>query len=291
MTCQHCETRILDEEYRCRRCGRRVRNTPERVVGPPVYPVTQGSSARALQYHFQPNAEAMPEPVAGGAEQQPLFNGSIADARVIPFDSLTTRAERQSIHARAAGMERPEPLKAQKIQLRHARPAKPARNDQRNLEFQGQDDDLPSAQPSIICDAPVAPARMRLKATAIDGLVMALPCALTLGLYIYAGGTVPEDKHLIIFMLAALATIPVFYKLLWTFAGSDTIGMRQAGLQLVDFDGNPPSQARRFLRCFGSWLSLLAAGIGLVWSLADEDRLTWHDYISSTFPTFAFEEE
>jgi uncharacterized RDD family membrane protein YckC len=66
--------------------------------------------------------------------------------------------------------------------------------------------------------------------------------------------------------------------------------MRKAGLQLVDFDGNPPSQARRYLRLFGSILSFLAAGIGLIWSLVDEDRLTWHDHISSTFPTIASED-
>ena len=39
------------------------------------------------------------------------------------------------------------------------------------------------------------------------------------------------------------------------------------------------------LRLGGSVLSFLAAGIGLVWSLVDEDRLTWQDHISSTFPT------
>ncbi len=36
-------------------------------------------------------------------------------------------------------------------------------------------------------------------------------------------------------------------------------------------------------------LSLFAGGIGLVWSLVDEDGLTWHDHISATFPTIAFE--
>jgi uncharacterized RDD family membrane protein YckC len=65
--------------------------------------------------------------------------------------------------------------------------------------------------------------------------------------------------------------------------------MQMAGLRLVDFDGNPPSQERRYQRVFGSVISLLAAGIGLVWALVDEDSLTWHDHMSNTFPTIAAE--
>ena len=91
-------------------------------------------------------------------------------------------------------------------------------------------------------------------------------------------------------LLASLATIPVFYKLVWAFAGRDSIGMQRAGLQLVDFDGNPPSRGRRFQRFFSGLLGLFAAGIGLIWALVDEDRLTWHDHISNTFPTVLVED-
>jgi uncharacterized RDD family membrane protein YckC len=83
--------------------------------------------------------------------------------------------------------------------------------------------------------------------------------------------------------------VPVLYKLVWTVAGRDSIGMSFAGLRLVDFDGNPPSSERRYQRMFGSFLSLLAAGTGLIWALVDEDSLTWHDHISGTFPTLSTE--
>jgi hypothetical protein len=36
-------------------------------------------------------------------------------------------------------------------------------------------------------------------------------------------------------------------------------------------------------------VSFIAAGIGLLWALVDEERLTWHDYMSKTFPTPRFE--
>jgi uncharacterized RDD family membrane protein YckC len=106
-------------------------------------------------------------------------------------------------------------------------------------------------------------------------------------MFYYAGGVISLDRHTLPFLLIALATVPLFYKLLWVFAGRDSLGMQRAGLRLVDFDGNPPSQQRRYARLFGGFVSLLAAGIGLVWAFVDEDSLTWHDHISSTFPTFA----
>ena len=37
-------------------------------------------------------------------------------------------------------------------------------------------------------------------------------------------------------------------------------------------------------RCFWTLLSVAAAGLGVLWMLADEDHLGWHDYLSQTFP-------
>ena len=37
-------------------------------------------------------------------------------------------------------------------------------------------------------------------------------------------------------------------------------------------------------------IALLAAGIGMLWALVDEDGLTWHDHISGTFPTIVSED-
>ncbi len=130
---------------------------------------------------------------------------------------------------------------------------------------------------------------LRAEAALIDGLLMAAGCGFGVAMLRYEGGPLSLDKHILAFFIAALMTVPLFYKILWTFVGRDTVGMRCAGLRLVDFDGNPPSQQRRYQRLFGSIISLLAAGIGLIWALVDEDNLTWHDHMSNTFPTIASE--
>ena len=154
----------------------------------------------------------------------------------------------------------------------------------------GQEEVLSAPQVSMICDAPVAPVSIRLQAAALDAVIIGFGCFCCIAFFEYVGGQIPTDKHLLPFFLLVLTLVPLLYKLLWAFAGRDTIGMQKAGLRLVDFDGNPPSQERRYQRLFGSLLSFLAAGMGLVWMFVDEDALAWHDHISGTFPTLAGDE-
>jgi uncharacterized RDD family membrane protein YckC len=232
---------------------------------------------------MQADSQTSPSPQTA---QQPLFMMP-QEPRVIPFDSLTTPAERESIRARAAEASRPAPVRNAKVEVRHARAKRNRSRDQRRLDFPGQEEVLLQAHSNIICDAPVAPPGLRAEAALMDGLITACGCLFIVAAYLYeAGGiTAFPDKHALPFLLAALGTVPLFYRLLWTFVGRDSVGMRVAGLRLVDFDGNPPSQERRYYRAFGGIISLLAGGIGLVWALVDEDSLTWHDHISATFPT------
>jgi uncharacterized RDD family membrane protein YckC len=61
--------------------------------------------------------------------------------------------------------------------------------------------------------------------------------------------------------------------------------MRWTGLRLIDFDGFPADRRARSLRAISACLSFCAGGLGLLWALADEEKLTWHDHMSKTFPT------
>jgi uncharacterized RDD family membrane protein YckC len=86
-------------------------------------------------------------------------------------------------------------------------------------------------------------------------------------------------------LLGAAFAIGIFYRFVWLQVNCDTPGMRFAGLTLVDFDGRTPSREQRGVRQVASLLSILSAGVGLIWALVDEENLTWHDHISKTFPT------
>jgi uncharacterized RDD family membrane protein YckC len=296
MTCQHCQTWILDDDHRCSRCGRRVRSTPARI-SPDTYPIAATATAPAYDYAPQPENASAPPPSAPNRNtetvQQPLFSLPASDPRVIPFDSLTSHAQRESIRARAAELSRPAPLKTEKVEARRVRVRRAPSAGQRRLDFStdfSSPDRLVPEPSSIICDAPVAPPALRLQAAMIDMAIIAVAAAVVGALFKLAGVQFPLQKSTLPFLAVAVVTIPLFYKLLWTAVGRDSIGMQRVGLLLVDFDGHPPSQAHRYQRLFGSLLSFLAAGVGMLWALVDEDGLTWHDHMSSTFPTIVAED-
>ncbi len=240
-----------------------------------------------------------------------------SDGRVIPFTSLTSPASLQSIRARAAELERPAPVQNGKVEVSprqgrteqsrngvtRTRTSNSSRShsNQQRLDFLGNPEVLSQPQSDIICDAPVAPVSLRAQAAFIDILLIALGWLAAASVFLAAKRIVLEtgpmnsmlsfDKHDVPVLLGMAVLVGLFYHLLWTFAGRDSIGTQSAGLQLVDFDGNPPTTGRRYVRLFGSVISCAAAGIGIVWAFVDQDGLTWHDHMSSTFPTFGSSRE
>jgi hypothetical protein len=227
-------------------------------------------------------------PELSAKEQQALFSNP-NPARVISFESLRSPSEQRSIRARGAEMHaaRPAPAPQAKVELKRAKARKKATENQQRLDFLGVEEVVSPPQSHIICDAPVAPPMMRAEAALIDGAIMLGPVILGLAIFLYEGGQIVLNKSTTPFLVAVLFTVPILYKLLWSWAGRDSVGLSVKGLRLVDFDGNPPSRERRYQRSLASFISFLAAGIGLVWALVDEDALTWHDHMSSTFPTIS----
>jgi uncharacterized RDD family membrane protein YckC len=81
----------------------------------------------------------------------------------------------------------------------------------------------------------------------------------------------------------ALIAVASLYKLLWSLFDQVTPGLQAVGLEVVRFDGLAPTLGQRLGRVALGWLSVAGAGMGVIWAMADEDRLTWHDHISQTF--------
>jgi uncharacterized RDD family membrane protein YckC len=290
MTCHQCQTWILDDDHRCPRCGRRVRSTPSRI-SPATYPIA--ATATAPAYDFEPVIDRAGPTVAPRPAPQPgqqaLFSAPINESRVIPFDSLTSPAERDAIRLRVSEMARPTPEVSTQTRNKRAQVRRRESEDQAELAFQGSAEILRQPPSHVTCDAPVATAGVRVQAALFDAVLMACGLGIVLAMFFCAGGRFVFDKQLVPYLAASVLTVPLLYKLLWAFADRDTPGTRITGLELIDFDGRRPSRTRRFARLFGSVLSLLAAGIGMAWALVDEDKLTWHDHISGTFPTFSDE--
>ena len=72
-----------------------------------------------------------------------------------------------------------------------------------------------------------------------------------------------------------------FYAGFWSRAGQ-TLGMRVWRLHVRRTDGAPLRWPIAALRYCAAWISLLALGLGMLWSLIDRQRRCWHDLVAGT---------
>jgi uncharacterized RDD family membrane protein YckC len=77
----------------------------------------------------------------------------------------------------------------------------------------------------------------------------------------------------------------VQYFVLFTLFGGTTPGMLLRRLRVVTFDGSTPDAGQLLQRSLGYVVSASALLLGFLWSLWDEDHLTWHDRMSRTYLT------
>jgi len=143
-----------------------------------------------------------------------------------------------------------------------------------------------SVEAVIYCDAPVATPAHRAVGFALDFAIVTIGIAVFLLTFHFCGGELGGiNAYVGLGFSGAFFCVALFYGLLWALTGSESAGSRWIGLRLINFDGSPIDRRERAIRCGCACLSLLAGGLGVLWSLADEESLTWHDHMSKTFPT------
>jgi uncharacterized RDD family membrane protein YckC len=143
-----------------------------------------------------------------------------------------------------------------------------------------------SVEAVIYCDAPVATPIHRAVGFALDFAVVMMGIAVFLATFYFCGGDFPKiNAHVALGFGGAFLGIALFYGILWVLTGSESAGARWTGLRFINFDGSPIDRRERAIRFAAACLSFFSAGMGVLWSLADEEGLTWHDHMSKTFPT------
>jgi uncharacterized RDD family membrane protein YckC len=143
-----------------------------------------------------------------------------------------------------------------------------------------------SVEAVIYCDAPVATPTHRAVGAALDFGMIGMAVGLFLLTFHLCGGEFEKlNIGIGLGFAGAFLSIALFYGLLWVLAASETAGQRWTGLRLINFDGSPIDRRERAVRFVAACLSFGSAALGVLWSLADEEGLTWHDHMSKTFPT------
>jgi uncharacterized RDD family membrane protein YckC len=274
--------------------------------------------ATALAMAEEPYAGRDAEPSyaqARSPEQPPLFQPSqIPPISNAPSDTLskTPRALQnvipfEQLQRHAAG--KPAPQSQPEGSLRNVPEGKPtahARAPQKkaaspvgqgNLDFRpgialGERILATGVPAQVYGDGRVAPPMRRLTAGAMDVTMVLLGFgAFATGVRLagsYLGGIhgsgFGAGKTVWITLSLSLILISAFYGLVWALAKRETAGMNWTQLQLVTFDGSPLDGRNRAVRFAAAWLSYCSGGLGLLWALADEENLAFHDHISKTYP-------
>ena len=299
MQCRYCRAWNEDDERRCVRCGRRMVAAAQRPVGSGDTLPLSTSTAPALE--MLQGREAVPQQAAAAAAsasagtvnyQPSLFRDASHAHKVIPIPTLLPSRPRdtpESAREERAREESAQRRRAARTPRAAGRNGSNRQDPQQSLDFYGAHGGKPSlgaqVEAVIYCDAPVAPPSHRTIAALFDAAMVILAVGLFLGIFVVAGGAVAITAANAVVFLGIAGLLALFYRFLFCVANGDTPGMRFAGLRLVDFDGRRPDRDRRGMRQVAGVLSLISAGLGLVWALVDEESLTWHDHISKTFPT------
>jgi uncharacterized RDD family membrane protein YckC len=276
MQCRYCQAWNESDERRCVRCGRRLHVPVPRETSTTLAFST--STAPDLLDDHEPVLFEPPkavEPAKNPVYQPLLFRDAAGSPKVIPIPTLTPMRPKEYEEAAQRASRTPSRSRTRRTS-----------DSQQSLDFPGTQKSIGTQVEAVIyCDAPVALPAHRAIAAAFDAAMVLMAIGVFLAIFFVSGGVIAFTKQNIPFFVGVGVVMTLFYRFLWCVADGDTPGMRFAGLRLVDFDGRTPDREQRGMRQIAGILSLLSAGLGLVWALVDEESLTWHDHISKTFPT------
>lgn len=128
-----------------------------------------------------------------------------------------------------------------------------------------------------------APAGLRLMAMVVDSALIAGSLLAAAIVAATRASVLPGLHATELGMAVAFVGAAMLYQMLFFTLGSATPGMKYAHLRLTTFEGVKTVRAERYKRLAALVMSVLPAGLGLAWSLFDDDHLSWHDRLSRTY--------
>jgi hypothetical protein len=145
-----------------------------------------------------------------------------------------------------------------------------------------------SASVAAQAEIDLAPVSRRLLALFVDAALIGAAVIAAGWMFVENTTTLPGPREMAMGAAATFVAATVFYELLFFTLAHATPGMRYAHIGLWTFANEQPTREQRWRRLAATALSVLPVGLGLVWSLFDEERLCWHDRLSQTYLKSSF---
>ncbi|MBV9623852.1 MAG: RDD family protein [Acidobacteria bacterium] len=122
----------------------------------------------------------------------------------------------------------------------------------------------------------------RLWAGVVDVLFVGIAMAVFGYVFFRMTAVIPPVKTMLQIAAGVLALLwPAYQYALLVLSGT-TPGMKLTRMQVLGFDGCPPSRQLRRWRVLASLLSSASLGLGYAWCFLDEEQLSWHGRITRT---------
>jgi len=149
---------------------------------------------------------------------------------------------------------------------------------QEMMAAQAEEEEAASANAAL----QLAPMSLRLMAAAVDSALIVGAFSALAMTAMNKVKALPPIKEVELGSAVALAVLAVLYMAFFFTVAAATPGMKWARISLCTFGGEKPARGQRYARLWALALSLLPVGLGVVWSIFDEDHLSWHDRLSGT---------
>ncbi len=141
-----------------------------------------------------------------------------------------------------------------------------------------------SATPNEVrCSATVAPLPIRFFAGMLDTALLIIALGAFWGVFHWMGGVISADREGARAIGVTAFLVTGFYWAFYVGYFGETPGMTWLGLRLLSFRGRRANGRQRAARALGLLFSTTTFGMGFVWALLDDEKLTWHDRMSKTF--------
>ena len=157
--------------------------------------------------------------------------------------------------------------------------------EQPSFDFSGSNTHVRSTAAVSSYDSPVpsvAPLLERRRAGTFDLAFLLFAFAGFLMLFHALGGRFAFSRFDVLVTVATLGLLYAQYVALFTYFAQATPGMMLRGLRVTSLDGLDPSPRQLLWRSLGYLISAGTMMLGFLWTLWDEDQLSWHDRISQT---------
>jgi hypothetical protein len=145
-----------------------------------------------------------------------------------------------------------------------------------------------AASASTAAEIEAAPLSRRLLAVLVDATLIGAAVIAAGWVFVENTTALPGPREMATGAVGAFVAAAVLYELLFFSLAHATPGMRYAHIGLWTFANERPTREQRWRRLTATALSVLPVGLGLLWSVFDEERLCWHDRLSQTYLKSSF---